>query len=138
MAAQTDPRFGRCRYFVVVDLASGAVETLENPNCQSAGGAGSNCCDVGRYGSRGCGGRQSGTNAARTLGGGYIQINQVRPTVAETVQAYWRGELSRTVMPLSMQKFGMRMGGGRGEARAGTGTLVSILPSCGGSEYAGW
>ncbi|HHT02144.1 MAG TPA: dinitrogenase iron-molybdenum cofactor biosynthesis protein [Firmicutes bacterium] len=116
MAAQTDPRFGRCRYFVVVDLASGAVETLENPNCQSAGGAGIQTAQmladmaveavvVGNL----------GPNAARTLGAAGIQINQgLRPTVAETVQAYRRGELKQDGDATVDAKFGMRMGGGRG------------------------
>lgn len=35
-----DPRFGRCSYFVIVDLETEEVETLENEAQNASGGAG--------------------------------------------------------------------------------------------------
>lgn len=38
--AAVDPRFGRCKYFWIMDTVSEAREILENPNLQNSGGAG--------------------------------------------------------------------------------------------------
>jgi predicted Fe-Mo cluster-binding NifX family protein len=38
--ADVDPRFGRCAYFVIMDLEEGKVETVENTNAASRGHVG--------------------------------------------------------------------------------------------------
>ncbi|MGB9553891.1 MAG: NifB/NifX family molybdenum-iron cluster-binding protein, partial [bacterium] len=38
--APCDPRFGRCRYFIIVDEESGEVRAYDNPSLSSGGGAG--------------------------------------------------------------------------------------------------
>jgi len=35
-----DPRFGRCRYFIIVDINSLDFEAIENQNAEAVGGAG--------------------------------------------------------------------------------------------------
>ncbi|MFA5167334.1 MAG: NifB/NifX family molybdenum-iron cluster-binding protein [Candidatus Omnitrophota bacterium] len=38
--SEVDPRFGRCKYFLIFDTDSGNVEAFENPSIQQSGGAG--------------------------------------------------------------------------------------------------
>ena len=40
LSAQVDPRFGRCRYFIIVDPESLEFESIENSSVMAGGGAG--------------------------------------------------------------------------------------------------
>ena len=40
LESQVDPRFGRCQYFLIVELDDLAFEAIENPNIAIGGGAG--------------------------------------------------------------------------------------------------
>jgi len=44
--AQVDPRFGRCRYFVLVDLETTQFEALENSSAMGSGGVGISAAQV--------------------------------------------------------------------------------------------
>jgi len=44
--AQVDPRFGRCRYFVLVDLETTRFEALENSSAMGSGGVGISAAQV--------------------------------------------------------------------------------------------
>jgi predicted Fe-Mo cluster-binding NifX family protein len=38
--AAVDPRFGRCKYFLIFDLENACFEVIENSHAQASGGAG--------------------------------------------------------------------------------------------------
>ena len=38
--AAIDPRFGRCKYFLIIDTDTGNFEAVENSHAQNSGGAG--------------------------------------------------------------------------------------------------
>ncbi len=40
LASKVDPRFGRCKYFLICDSDGKVVEAIENSNAQASGGAG--------------------------------------------------------------------------------------------------
>jgi predicted Fe-Mo cluster-binding NifX family protein len=40
LEGEVEPRFGRCRYFIIVDPETSEFEALENPNVETVSGAG--------------------------------------------------------------------------------------------------
>jgi len=40
LEADVDPRFGRCGYFIFVNIETGEFEAVPNPNTEAMGGAG--------------------------------------------------------------------------------------------------
>lgn len=40
LEASVDPRFGRCRYFIIADTKTGDFKVVDNESAENAGGAG--------------------------------------------------------------------------------------------------
>ncbi len=97
--APVDPRFGRAKYFVVVDTDTNQAEAFDNSiNLNAAQGAGIQAGKkVVELGVNAILTGHVGPKAFATLQAGNIQIfTGATGTVAETVEAYKTGKLTQT------------------------------------------
>ncbi len=93
MNSNVDPRFGRCRYFIIVDADTMQFEALENPNINSMGGAGIQSAQlVASKGVKAVLTGNVGPNAFATLRAGNVEIcANASGTVKEAVEKYKAG-----------------------------------------------
>ncbi len=120
-----DPRFGRCRYFVLVDSETMEWKALDNENAGAAGGAGiraaqaiaDEAVDVVVTGN-------CGPNAYQTLAASGIQVvTGASGSIEEAVEAYKQGGLQPTPRASVAAHYGtgaspgMGMGRGMGKGR---------------------
>lgn len=108
LESAVDPRFGRCRYFVIYDTGTAQFEAVENAQADFAGGAGIQSAQlVAGKGVASVLTGNVGPNAFRTLDAAGIGIyTGVTGTVAEAVQAYKDGKLNSTSGPSVGSHFG--------------------------------
>jgi len=104
-----DPRFGRCRYFVFVDMDSMAVEAVENPNAQFSGGAGIQSGQlVISKGSKAVLTGNVGPNAFKVLESAGIEIlTGVSGKISEAIENYKAGRIKTASKPSVGSKFGL-------------------------------
>ena len=104
-----DPRFGRCRYFIIVDPETMAYEVVENGAIMAAGGAGPQAAQV----VISCGAEvvitgNVGPNAATALRAAGIKILVgARGTVRESINMFKKGQLQETTSPTAPPHTGM-------------------------------
>jgi predicted Fe-Mo cluster-binding NifX family protein len=107
--SKVDPRFGRCRYFIFVDIETMKFQAIENKNLQASGGAGiqsgqlmaSNQIEAVLTGN-------VGPNAFQTLQAAGIEIfTGFSGTVREALKQYKEGSFKRTQGPTVDTKKGM-------------------------------
>ena len=94
--AQVDPRFGRCRFFIVVDIDSGAVQVADNTqNLEAPQGAGIQAAqNVAELGVECVLTGHCGPNAYRTLCAAGIKVyTDVKGTVDEAIEQLEAGQL---------------------------------------------
>jgi len=114
-----EARFGRCPYFLIIDLETMEFEALENPNIALGGGAGIQSAQL--MADKGVSTVLTGNcgpNAFQTFGAANIQvITGVSGRVRQAVEQYKSGALSNTTTPNVQSHFGMGTGGGMGTGR---------------------
>jgi len=108
--ANVDQRFGRCKYFLIVDAESMEFEVLSNENAMASGGAGIQAAQT--IANKGVGAVVTGNigpNAFQTLSAAGMKIfTGVSGTIKESVEKYKKGELKETEAPSVGSHSGMR------------------------------
>ncbi len=119
LGAQIDPRFGRCQYFVVIDLETMEFESVENASAIASGGAGTSAAQmIAEKGVEAVITGNCGPNAFQVLAAAGINVlTGLTGTVKEAIQKYKDGSLNVTVQPNVPDHFGS--GGGRGGGLGG-------------------
>jgi predicted Fe-Mo cluster-binding NifX family protein len=117
--APVDPRFGRCPYFVIVDLETMQFEAIPNPAAGAMGGAGILAAQtIASRGVKAVITGNVGPNAFQALSAAGVRIvTGAYGTVREVVERYKRGELKEAGSPTVGWHFGMGRGMGRGGGR---------------------
>jgi len=118
-----DPRFGRCPFFVVVDLDSMNEISIPNANVDAASGAGIQAAqEVARQGVSALITGNIGPNAMQTLSAAKIDVysHQGGATVRAAVESFQRGELSKIEAPSVSAHSGMGLGRGPGQGMGRT------------------
>ena len=130
--APVDPRFGRCPFFVVVDLDSMNEDSIPNSDATASSGAGIQAAqEIAKQGVSALITGNIGPNAMQTLSAAKIDVYQHQSggSVRDVVKKFQSGELmkiSSASVPVhagmgqGRQGRGRGSGGGRG-AGAGTG-----------------
>jgi predicted Fe-Mo cluster-binding NifX family protein len=123
--APTDPRFGRCPFFVVVDLGSMSESSIPNANVDASSGAGIQAAqEVAKQGALALITGNIGPNAMQTLSAANIEVYQHQGggSVRDVVEKFKRGELMKIAAPSVPGHAGMGQGrgpGGQGRGRGG-------------------
>jgi predicted Fe-Mo cluster-binding NifX family protein len=117
--APVDPRFGRCPFFVCVDLESMAVESVPNTSANASGGAGIQVAQmVANLGAGALITGNIGPNAMQTLSAAKIMVYQHRDgRVRDAVEQFKRGELVAVTAATAPAHGGMGYGQGGGQGR---------------------
>jgi predicted Fe-Mo cluster-binding NifX family protein len=119
--APVDLRFGRCPYFIIVDLETMQFEAIPNMASGAMGGAGIQAAQIiASKGAKVVITGNVGPNAFQALSAAGIKIiTGVYGTVREVVEKYKRGELKEMNASAVGGHFGMGAGRGRGWRRVG-------------------
>ena len=106
--AEIDPRFGRCRYFVIVNPDTKEFESLENSSATAGGGAGISAAQsITGKGIEVVLTGNCGPNAYQVLSGAGIKvITGVTGKVKDAVEDYKSGRLKVSSQPNVKAHFG--------------------------------
>ena len=106
---EVDPRFGRCRYFVLADTETSDFEPLENAAVMSGSGVGISTAQmIADKGIEVVLTGNCGPNAYRTLSAAGLQvITGVTGKVRDAIKDYNAGNFKATVQPNVPSHFGI-------------------------------
>jgi predicted Fe-Mo cluster-binding NifX family protein len=118
--ANVDPRFGRCKYFLIIDTDSMNVNPISNESMMASGGAGIQAAQmVAKTGVDTVITGNVGPNAFQTLKSAGIKIiTGVNGNIKDVVDKFNKGELKEIDSPSVASHFGMG-GPSRGYIRGG-------------------
>lgn len=107
--SQIDPRFGRCRNFLIIELDNMSLEAVENPNIALGGGAGIQSAQLmAEKGVKAILTGNCGPNAYATLSSAGVEvIVGASGTVREAIALYKTNGLSAAQDANVQSKFGM-------------------------------
>jgi len=110
--AEVDPRFGRCRYFIIVDPDTLDLEVLDNSVAIAGGGAGIYAAQtIAGKGIEAVLTGNCGPNAYQVLSAAGIKVlTGVAGTVREAIEDYKSGKLKASSQPNVPGHFGMGRG----------------------------
>lgn len=113
--SQVGPRFGRCRYFIIVDTETSEYESVENPSMNASGGAGIQSSQlIAQKGAKVLLTGNVGPNAFQAFkAAGIEMITGVSGSVKEAIEKYKRDEFKSAQNPSVNSKFGVNMRGKR-------------------------
>ncbi|MBE0479994.1 MAG: NifB/NifX family molybdenum-iron cluster-binding protein [Dehalococcoidia bacterium] len=121
--AEVDPRFGRCRYFIIADPETEEFETVENSSAMAGGGAGISAAqEIVDRGVQAVLTGNCGPNAYQVLSSAGIQVlTGVSGTVKNAIEGYRSGKFKASSRANVPDHFGMGdtsgMVGGSGMGR---------------------
>jgi predicted Fe-Mo cluster-binding NifX family protein len=110
--SEVDPRFGRCAYFIILDIESMKHEIIENSNAQTSGGAGIQSGQlVSEKNVEAVLTGNVGPNAYDTLSAAKIKIiTGVSGIIKDAIEKYKNGEFNTVDNPTVDSHFGMKGG----------------------------
>lgn len=139
--AEVDPRFGRCRYFIIADPETMKFEVMDNSSAMAAGGAGISAAQiVANKNVQAVLTGNCGPNAYQVLSSAGIQvITGVSGSVEDIIRGYQSGKFQASAQANVPDHFGMGVtpgmksgyGTGRGIGRGmgrGIGTGFGMNP----------
>ena len=114
--ADVDSRFGRCQYFIIVDLETTEFEAVENSSAMASGGAGISTAQmIASKGIQAVLTGNCGPNAYQVLSAAGIQIiSGVSGKVKDAIQGYKSGQFQSSSQPNVADHFGVGDDTGRG------------------------
>jgi predicted Fe-Mo cluster-binding NifX family protein len=128
--AETDPRFGRCQYFIIADPETKEFEAIDNSAAMAAGGAGISAAQaIADKGIQAVLTGNCGPNAYQVLSAAGIQIiTGISGKVKDAIESYRLGNLKPNDKANVPDHFGMGRTPGRGR---GSGAGSGMGKSCG-------